>query len=124
MPVANLEIFLYRRDTGSDSTSYGIELRFADPQSEADKRQGGLKPVRFDPEELRAKALDPAAYGQYLAAQLLTEPRCKPSSARPSPPHRLRTPRCTSAWRSARMPPISTTCGGRRCACPGRPRPC
>ena len=40
MPVANLEIFLYRHDTGSDSTSYGIELRFADPQSEADKRQG------------------------------------------------------------------------------------
>ena len=49
-------------------------MRFSDPQSEADKRQGGLDPVRFDPDELRQRTLDPAAYGQYLAAQLLAEP--------------------------------------------------
>ena len=70
MSQSDLEISLFRRD----AESYGVELRFTDPTSEADKRQGGVAPVRFDPAELRARALDPAAYGQYLAAQLLSEP--------------------------------------------------
>ena len=82
MPQADLEISLYRRDalglsnsvSDGDSTSYGVELRFSDPQSEADQRKAGVNPVRFDPAELRARALDPAATGQYLAAQLLAEP--------------------------------------------------
>ena len=67
MSQTDLEISLFRRD----AESYGVELRFTDPTSEADKRQGGVAPVRFDPAELRARALDPAVYGQYLAAQLL-----------------------------------------------------
>ena len=75
---ADLEISLFRRDTvnvgDGEGASYGIELRFTDPTSEGDKRQGGDAAIRFDPAELRARALDPAAYGQYLAGQLLAEP--------------------------------------------------
>ncbi len=74
MPQADLEISLYRRDAGGDNGSYGVELRFGDSQNEAEQRQGGLNPVHFDPIELRQRMLDPAAYGQYLAAQLLAEP--------------------------------------------------
>ena len=74
MPQADLEVSLYRRDASSDRACYGVELRFSDPQSEADKRQGGLDPVHFDPDELRQRMLDPAAYGEYLAGQLLAEP--------------------------------------------------
>ena len=42
MSQADLEISLFRRDAGGDNGSYGVELRFGDPQNEAEKRQGGL----------------------------------------------------------------------------------
>ena len=100
---ADLEISLYRRDAGSfsdgDGVSYGIGLRYSDPESEADKRQDGVAPVHFDPAELRQRALDPAGYGQYLAGQLLAEPadtsllRSGGGCGGGSEPHR-----CASAW--------------------------
>ena len=78
MAQADLEISLFRRDAGGfsdgDGVSYGIGLRYSDPESEADKRQDGVAPVHFDPAELRQRGLDPAGYGQYLAGQLLAEP--------------------------------------------------
>ena len=76
--AADLEISLFRLDAGTegdgDGVSYGIELRYSDPASEADKRQGGTTPVHFDLAELRQRELDPDSYGQYLAGQLLAEP--------------------------------------------------
>ena len=83
MSKADLEISLYRRDalglsnSVSDSASYGVELRFSRPDSETDQRKAGVNPVRFDPAELRTRALDAVAYGQYLAAQLLAEPEVR-----------------------------------------------
>jgi hypothetical protein len=74
MTQVDLEISLYRRDASGDSACYGIELRYNDLQSEADRRLGGLDPVHFDPAELRLRMLDAAAYGEYLAGQLLAEP--------------------------------------------------
>lgn len=70
-----LEIALARRDGGGDAASYGVELRFNDPASQAETgRVFGAQAIRFDPVELRSRSLDPAAYGAYLAAQLLAEP--------------------------------------------------
>ncbi len=74
MTTADLEISLYRHAAGGEGACYGVELRFSDPQSESDRRQAGLEPMRFDPVELRQRMLDPAAYGEYLASQLLAEP--------------------------------------------------
>ena len=74
MPVANLEIFLFRRDAGNASVRYGIELRFAAAGSENEKAASGATPLDTDDPEFRARGLDPAAYGSYLAAQLLAEP--------------------------------------------------
>jgi hypothetical protein len=75
---ADLEISLFRSDAGNfsdgDGVSYGIGLRYSDPESEADKRLDGVAPVHFDPAELRQRSLDPAGCGQYLAGQLLAEP--------------------------------------------------
>ena len=72
--VFDLEIALTRRDAasfGDADAAYGIELRFNDPASEADQRTTGAAAVRFDRETLRGFSLDPAAYGAYLAEQLL-----------------------------------------------------
>ena len=70
----DLEIVLDRYSGDGDVANYGIALRISDPQSEADQRLGGSQPVRFVPAELCTRALDPAAYGEYLAGQLLAEP--------------------------------------------------
>jgi hypothetical protein len=70
---ADLEIGLHRRDV----TSYAVDLRFIHPDSDADVRlvRGADLPLaRFDPDHLRPLALDPAAYGQELTAQLCTDP--------------------------------------------------
>ena len=64
--AADLELTLHRRDTGV----YGIDLRFADPASEADKRLSSNAAIRFD-DALREQSLDPAAYGALLAGELL-----------------------------------------------------
>ena len=66
--AADLELTLHRRDTGV----YGIDLRFADPASEADKRLSSSAAVRFDDDALREQSLDPAAYGALLAGELST----------------------------------------------------
>ncbi len=71
MSQADLEISLYHRDTGGCDVCYGVDLRFADPTSEADKRLSSAAAVRFDPVALRQHAHDPAAYGACLASQLL-----------------------------------------------------
>lgn len=65
--AADLELTLHRRDSGV----YGIDLRFADPASEADKRLSSSAAIRFDDGALREQSLDPAAYGALLAGQLL-----------------------------------------------------
>jgi hypothetical protein len=69
---ADLEMGLHRRDTGS----YAIELRFSQPDSEADIRlvRGEPAQVQFDMERLRALALDDAAYGQLLSQSLFGDP--------------------------------------------------
>lgn len=72
--AVELEISLFRSGGAGETASYGIELRFSDPASQADHRQPGAAPVRFDLAELRAHSLDPAGYGAYLLEQLLAEP--------------------------------------------------
>jgi hypothetical protein len=69
---AELEIGLHRRD----SNSYAVELRFSQPESDADIRVGLGQPivVEFDLSALRAKSLDAAAYGQALAGMLFADP--------------------------------------------------
>jgi hypothetical protein len=69
---ADLEIGLHRRDTGS----YAIELRFSQPESDADIRlvRGDPALVQFDIERLRALSLDDAAYGQLLSQSLFGDP--------------------------------------------------
>ena len=72
--AVELEISLFRSSGAGETARYGIELRFNDPASQVDHRQPGAAPVRFDLAELRARSLDPAAYGAYLLEQLLAEP--------------------------------------------------
>jgi hypothetical protein len=69
---ADLEIGLHRRD----ADSYGVELRFSQPGSDADVRlvRGGPSPVHLDFERLRALSLDSAAYGQLLGESLFADP--------------------------------------------------
>ena len=70
---ADLGISFYRSDavslTDSDRASCGVELRFSDSQSGADKRQGGANPVQFD-------AAAPA--GLFPTARHLLWPRRRP----------------------------------------------
>ncbi|MBP1700928.1 MAG: hypothetical protein H6Q38_35 [Chloroflexi bacterium] len=69
---AELEINLYPRDV----ESYIIEFRYSDPDDSA-----GRAPVRgvarFDLVALRAKSLDPKAYGQLLTAGLISDPEIR-----------------------------------------------
>ncbi len=51
MPVANLEVFLFRRDAGS----YGVELRFTAPDSEQEKIKSGTTPLHADDPEFHAR---------------------------------------------------------------------
>ena len=68
---ADLEMGLHRRDTDS----YAIELRFSQPDSEADIRlvRGDPALVQFDMERLRSLSLDEAAYGQLLSQTLFRD---------------------------------------------------
>jgi hypothetical protein len=61
---ADLEIGLHRRD----ASSYSVEFRFSQPNSEADVRIGQEQPtlVTIEMDELSELAYDPAAYGQKL----------------------------------------------------------
>jgi hypothetical protein len=69
---ADLEIGLHRRD----ADSYGVELRFSQPGSDADVRlvRGGPSLVHLDFERLCALSLDSAAYGQLLGESLFADP--------------------------------------------------
>jgi hypothetical protein len=62
---ADLEIGLHRLDTGS----YAIELRYTQPESDADIRLVRDDPalVQLDIDRLRALALDTEEYGKLLA---------------------------------------------------------
>ena len=71
---AELEISLHRRGTDS----YAVELRYSQPESDADIRlaQSGGEPAlaQFDSDRLRALALDAEAYGTLLAEGLFNDP--------------------------------------------------
>lgn len=68
MAYADLELGLHRRD----ADSYVVELRFVQPDSDAEIRLAGAEPAvaRFDLAALRALEQSPAAYGEALAAAL------------------------------------------------------
>ncbi len=68
---ADLEIGLHRWD----ANGYTIDLRYSQPDSDADIRLGRSDTtlVRFDFAALQAAALDPAAYGKLLSAQLFAD---------------------------------------------------
>ncbi len=69
MDHPDLEVSLYRQDTGV----YTIDLRLADPTSEADRRLNSNTSIRFDDDALRKASQDPAAYGALLGGTLLAE---------------------------------------------------
>jgi hypothetical protein len=71
MPYADLEIGLHRHD----AERYIVDMRYTSPDSADDKRLPAGKPAlaSFDHADLRAKLLDPAAYGRALSAQLFAE---------------------------------------------------
>jgi WD domain, G-beta repeat len=76
---ADLEMGLHRRDIGS----YTIELRFNQPDSDADIRlvRGDPALVQFDMERLGAFTLDDAAYGQLLSQSLFSDPAVRTAFA-------------------------------------------
>jgi hypothetical protein len=65
---ADLEVGLRRRD----ADSYIVELRFTQPDNDADIRQVGVP--QFDWDGLRALTLDHAAYGECLGQSLFADP--------------------------------------------------
>ena len=72
MAYADLEIGLHRRD----ADSYTVELRYSQPESDADIRlgPGDAVLVRFDVAGLQAGALDAATYGKQLGENLVADP--------------------------------------------------
>jgi len=71
MAYADLEIGLHRRD----ADSYAVELRFSQPDSDADIRlvqEAAL--ASFDTAHLRELEFDPADYGKVLSEQLFADP--------------------------------------------------
>jgi hypothetical protein len=70
MSYADLELNLHRRD----ADAYAVEMRFTQPDSDADVRlMAEAALVRFDTARLRELAADAAAYGQALSASLFAE---------------------------------------------------
>ncbi len=69
---ADLEIGLHQRD----ADNYDIELRFSQPESDADVRlgRGGPSLARFDLEQLHALSPNDADYGQLLSRSLFADP--------------------------------------------------
>lgn len=68
---ADLEISLHRHE----ASTYTVEFRFSQPDSDADIRLGQGQPAlaQFDLDALRAQAHDPEAYGKELAKSLFGE---------------------------------------------------
>jgi hypothetical protein len=79
MSYADLEIGLHRRD----AQGYALELRFSQPDSDADIRllRDGAEAVQFDLEQLRELTLDPAEYGRALSASLFASPAAQAAFA-------------------------------------------
>jgi hypothetical protein len=69
---ADLEISLRRRDTDT----YALELRFSQPESDADVRlmSGGAALVRLEVANLRQDAFDSKSYGSKLGQSLFANP--------------------------------------------------
>ena len=72
MAEAELEIGLHRRDVDN----YAIELRYSQPDSDADVRldDGSQILTQFDFEELRQLTMDSDAYGERLGGSLFRDP--------------------------------------------------
>jgi formylglycine-generating enzyme required for sulfatase activity len=71
---SELEISLSRRNAGSGSAGYDVELRFTAANSQKEKMATGATPLWVDDPRFRALDLDPTAYGGYLAGQVFAEP--------------------------------------------------
>ncbi|MFL5803457.1 MAG: CHAT domain-containing protein [Roseiflexaceae bacterium] len=70
MSYADLELNLHRRD----ADTYAVEMRFTQPDSDADVRlMAEAALVRFDTTRLRELSADAVAYGQALSASLFAE---------------------------------------------------
>jgi hypothetical protein len=72
MEYPELEIGLHRRD----AASYSVQVRFRDPNQEAEQRAEAY-PVRFDVAELRNLEADTEAYGRLLGKNLLDLPELR-----------------------------------------------
>ena len=71
MPYADLELSLHRRD----ADAYAVEMRFTQPDSDADVRlMAETALARFDTARLRELSADAAAYGKALSESLFAEP--------------------------------------------------
>lgn len=79
MAYGELEIGLHRRD----AEHYQVEVRFSQPESDAEVRLSRGEPAlaRFDVERLRALQADPVAYGRELGACLLADPSLRQALA-------------------------------------------
>ncbi len=74
MSSADLELLLFRQGGEPHDPLYGLRLRFRPAASNADTLYSSAAPLRFDLAGLRARRNgDYAAYGAYLAGQLLAE---------------------------------------------------
>jgi len=76
---ADLEISLHRRDAGT----YAVDLRFSQPDSEADIRLGQGNPASANIEinELQNLSFDPGAYGQKLTQNFFSDPKLQSAFA-------------------------------------------
>ena len=78
MELAELELGLHRRS----AERYSVELRFTQPNSDADIRLAGQEVVAaFDVAALRVLEGDPPAYGRALADQLFAAPALRSAFA-------------------------------------------
>jgi len=78
MELAELELGLHRRS----AERYSVELRFTQPNSDADIRLASQEIVAaFDVAALRALEGDPPAYGRALADQLFAAPALRSAFA-------------------------------------------
>jgi hypothetical protein len=98
MNYPELEIGLHRRD----AASYAVQVRFRDPDQEAEQRAEAY-PVRFDFEQLRELAVDPAAYGRQLGRNLLGQAEVrscldKARTVAQTSERRLRLRLCIDRW--------------------------
>src|SRR5438552_480871 len=78
MDYADLELGLSRRDSGS----YGLDLRFSQPGSDADIRlvRDGAA-IQIDVAQLRELSFDAEGYGRALSASLFADPAVRAAFA-------------------------------------------